>query len=213
MKILEWKTLRAAGLAAAIALAGAGALRAQEDGGEQKPEDLFKSAREAYDAKKYGAALKDVQALQSAIAKMRAEQLKALMPKAPDGWESDEPTAEVQSAMVLGLGVTVKREYRKGDSSVGAELVSDSPIIASFAAMMTNPMLIQGNPNLSLTTIQGKKALVETNKESRSVKATILLAGNTSMLTLNGSNVERKDVTETVCKQFKLDEMEKALQN
>ena len=56
MKILDWKTLRAAGLAAAIALAGAGALRAQEEGNEQKPEDLFKSAREAYDVGQYAEA-------------------------------------------------------------------------------------------------------------------------------------------------------------
>jgi len=215
MRFVSDRSLRSLSLAVMLALAGAGVLRAQEEGSssDATPESLIKAVKEAVDAKKYGAALKDAQQLQSALAKLRVEQLKALMPGAPADWTAEPATDEPQTAMFAGLGVTVKREYRKGDAEVNATLLSDSPMVAGVAAMMTNPMLLQGNANMSTVTIQGRKCVLEHDKESKSIKLSVLLNGNTALLTFEGNGVERKDVTETLCKAFDFAAIEKALQN
>ena len=215
MRVMSGRSLRFLFLAVLLAFAGTGVLRAQEEGSssDATPESLIKSVKEAVDAKKYGAALKDAQQLQSALAKLRVEQLNALMPAAPADWTAEPATGETQTAMFAGLGVSVKREYRKGDAGVNATLLSDSPMVAGIAAMMTNPMLLQGSPNMSTVTIQGRKCLLEHDKEGKSVKLSVLLNGNTSLLTFEGNGVERKDVTETLCKAFDFAAIEKALQN
>jgi len=215
MRFTSWKSVRTVSLAVMLAVAGAGALRAQEEGSssDATPESLIKTLKEAVDAKRYGAALKDAQQLQSALAKLRVEQLKSLMPDAPAEWTADETSGEAQTAMFMGLGGSVKREYRKGEAGVSASLASDSPLVAGTVALMSNPMLMQGNPNISTVTIQGKKCILEHNKEQKTVKLSILLNNNTSLLTLDGNGVERKDVTETLCKKFSFAEIEKALQN
>lgn len=209
------KSIRSVSLAVMLAVAGAGALRAQEEGSssDATPEGLIGSVKEALDAKRYGAALKDAQALQAALAKLRVEQLKGLLSDAPAEWTAEATQGEAQTAMFMGLGVSVKRRYRKGDANVMATLVSDSPMVAGIAAMMTNPMLLQGNPHMSTVTIQGRKCLLEIKAESKVVKLNVLFNNNTALLTLDGKGVERKDVTETLCKQFSFAEIEKALQN
>jgi len=74
-------------------------------------------------------------------------------------------------------------------------------------------MLLQGNANMSTVTIQGRKCVLEHDKESKSIKLSVLLNGNTALLTFEGNGVERKDVTETLCKAFDFAAIEKALQN
>ena len=215
MRFMSGTSLRSLSIAVVLVLAGTGVLRAQEEGSssDATPESLLKSVTEAVAAKKYGAALNDAQQLQAALAKLRVAQLNALMPGAPADWTAEPATGEAQTAMFAGLGVSVKREYRKGDAGVSATLLSDSPMVAGIAAMMANPMLLQGNPNMSTVTIQGRKCLLEHDKEAKSVKLNVLLNANTALLTFEGNGVERQDVTETLCKAFDFAAIEKALQN
>ncbi len=213
------------GFAAAVALGGgARLLLAQEESTEIKPEDLFASAKAAFDEKKYGRALADLHLLVGAVQKLRIEQIKAVLPAAPAGWKAEDPTGESAGGMFVMVGLTVKREYRKpapggegGDESgdggprVSLEVVSDSPMVGMIAPMLSNPAMLQGQEGMSVLNLKGRKALLEWHKESKSGSLKVLLAGNTTLLTLEGREIQKADLSDVFAKALDVEKIEKVL--
>lgn len=216
------RTLAVLGIAAAAALAGgAGILAAQEESTEIKPEDLFASSRASYDAKKYGKALADLHLLVGTVSKLRIEQIKAVLPAAPAGWKAEDPTGDAAGGgMFVMAGLTVKREYGKpaagGDESgsapqVSLEVVSDSPLIGMIAPMLSNPAMLQGQEGMSIINLRGRKALLEWHKDSRSGSLKVLFAGNTTLVTFEGREVQKSDLSEVFGKALDVEKVEKVL--
>jgi hypothetical protein len=201
-----------AATAAAIALVVGGAALVAQD---LNPEDLFQSAKSAYDAKKYGKALSELQLLVGEISKLRVEQLKAVLPAAPAGWTAGEPSGESAGGMiVMGAGITVKRSYTKDQKSVSLELVSDSPMVGMFAPLLSNPALLQGDSNTSVVSLKGgRRAILEYHAASKQGSVKILLRNNTTLLTLEGNQVEKSDLLDAFAKGMDIDAIEKALQD
>jgi hypothetical protein len=208
------RKVAAFGLALTLGLAGT-ALIAQEEGGEDSglnPADLFKSAKEAYDGKKYGKALQELNLLVGAVGKMRVKQLKAALPDAPAGWTAEDAKGEGYAPGFIATGISVKRRYTKGENTnVELELVSDSPMVGMIAPMLTNPAFFQGQENTQLVTYKGKRAILEFNKESKSGSIKMLLSNNSTLLTLTGNEVAKADL-EAFGKGIDYDKLEKALQ-
>lgn len=210
------RTLWTAGLVGALALGGGAALVvAQDDTGattDVNPDELLASAKAAIAEKKFGKALQDLNLLTSTIAKMRIEELKKALPDKVGDWTGEEATGE-NAAMLMGAGMTVKRRYTKGESSMQVELTADSPMVGMMAPLLTNPALMQGQEGQAVVTIKGRRALLEFRKGEKHGKLTILLNGNTSLLVFQGDNVQKGDLTDTFGKGIDLDKVEKALQN
>lgn len=222
---LSSRSFAVLGLAAAVALGGGTRfLLAQEESTEIKPEDLFASSRAAFDKKQYGKALADLHLLVGAVSKLRIEQIKAVLPAAPAGWKAEDPTGESAGGIFVMAGLTVKREYSKGapageggDESgeggprVSLEVVSDSPMIGMIAPMLSNPAMLQGQEGVSVLNLKGRRALLEWRKESKSGSLKVLLAGNTTLLTLEGRDVQKADLSDVFGKALDVEKLEKVL--
>ncbi len=193
----------------------AGAVAADDDEGP-KPDDLFASAKAAYGEKKYGKALADLNQLSAAVAKLRVDQLKAALPGAPSGWTAEEATGDATGAAIFLAGTSVKRGYSKGEGEaagrVDLELLADSPMAAAIGAMITNPMLVQGQEGKSIVTIKNRKGLVEWMKGEKSGKLTLPLNSSTSIVTLSGSGLEKTEFMDAFAKAFDWEKLEKAIQ-
>jgi hypothetical protein len=209
------------GLAAALVL-GTGAALFAQDSTEIKPEDLFASAKAAYGEKKYGKTLADLQLLVGAVSKLRIEQLKPLLPAAPEGWKAEDASGEsIGGGMMFGAGLTLKRDYRKaaaagaedsGDSAhTSVELMVNSPLVGMIAPMLSNPSMLQGQEGMSVINVKGKKSLLEWHRDSKSGNLKILLGDNTTLLTIQGEGIQKADLSDIFAKAVDVEKLEKAL--
>jgi hypothetical protein len=70
----------------------------------------------------------------------------ALIPAAPAGWtledSTDDGVGSALAAQMLGGGLMVERSYTRGDDSIKATLIVDSPMIQALAATVNNPAMM-----------------------------------------------------------------------
>ncbi|RTZ75443.1 MAG: hypothetical protein DSZ02_03365 [Gammaproteobacteria bacterium] len=93
---------------------------------------------------------------------------------------------------MMGMGgTTISRSYYRedGEARVEIQIVADSPMIQMFAMMMTNPMMMQGDPSTKVFRHNGKRGLMKHEKNSREWEATLLLGNGRIMVQVNGSNL------------------------
>ena len=145
----------------------------------------------AYKAGEYKQAITE---LNFAIAEIQSridEAAKQVLPDPLPGWKAEE--AEAQSMAMMGMGgTTISRSYYRedGEARVEIQIVADSPMIQMFAMMMTNPMMMQGDPSTKVFRHNGKRGLMKHEKNSREWEATLLLGNGRIMVQVNGSNLE-----------------------
>ncbi len=144
----------------------------------------------AYKAGEYKQAITE---LNFAIAEIQSridEAAKQVLPDPLPGWKAEE--AEAQSMAMMGMGgTTISRSYYRedGEARVEIQIVADSPMIQMFAMMMTNPMMMQGDPSTKVFRHNGKRGLMKHEKNSREWEATLLLGNGRIMVQVNGSNL------------------------
>ncbi|RTZ72538.1 MAG: hypothetical protein DSZ00_08135 [Gammaproteobacteria bacterium] len=144
----------------------------------------------AYKAGEYKQAITE---LNFAIAEIQSridEVAKQVLPDPLPGWKAEE--AEAQSMAMMGMGgTTISRSYYRedGEARVEIQIVADSPMIQMFAMMMTNPMMMQGDPSTKVFRHNGKRGLMKHEKNSREWEATLLLGNGRIMVQVNGSNL------------------------
>ncbi len=126
------------------------------------------------------------------VRQKKSERMKDLLPEPLAGWQGKPASAQTLGAAVFGGGVTVSRDYTKGDSSVSIEIVSDSPVLQSVMMMLNNPMFA-GAAGGTLTTIKGQRAIVKYDPATRSGDINIVVAGR-FMVTVKGSRVDKESL-------------------
>ena len=144
----------------------------------------------AYKAGEYKQAITELNFAIAEILSRMDEAAKQVLPDPLPGWKAEE--AEAQSMAMMGMGgTTISRSYYRedGDARVEIQIVADSPMIQMFAMMMTNPMMMQGDPSTRVFRHNGKRGLMKHEKNSREWEATLLLGNGRIMVQVNGSNL------------------------
>jgi len=124
------------------------------------------------------------------VRQKKSERMKDLLPEPLAGWEGKPANAQTLGTAVFGGGVTVSREYKKGDAKVFIEIVSDSPVLQSVMMMLNNPMFA-GASGGNLKTIKGQRAIIKYDNGKRSGDVNIVVAGR-FMVTLKGTRVDQQ---------------------
>ena len=124
------------------------------------------------------------------VRQKKSERMKGLLPEPLAGWHGKPADAQALGTAVFGGGVTVSREYTKGDSSVSIEIVSDSPVLQSVLMMINNPMFA-GASGGTLKTIKGQRAIIKYDEGARGGDINIVVAGR-FMVTVKGTRVDQK---------------------
>lgn len=121
----------------------------QQRAAQKKPPtfpEAIELATKALEGEQFGSA---ISALQGAIRDLQKKQRVAVlagMPK-PEGFEIQDQqvddAAEELSAGIAAVGMTVHRNYRKGDDkSLSVEVTANSPMLQMMAMLFSNPALI-----------------------------------------------------------------------
>lgn len=152
----------------------------------------IKEATKQYEAGDYTGAASNLDYAAQLIRQQKSERMKALLPAPLAGWEGKEASAQALGAAILGGGVTVSRDYRKGAASLSVEIVSDSPVLQSVLMMVNNPMFA-GAGGGKLETVKGQRAILKFDNSKKSGELYIVVASR-FVVTIKGRQVAREDL-------------------
>lgn len=113
------------------------------------------------------------------IASKNAENLKTLLPAPLAGWSAEDGEAQAAGMAMFGGGLQASRVYTKGDQTVEMSFIGDSPLLAQFIPMLSNPALAgaMGKP----LRVGTQMALEDKNGEIKMVVA------NRFLVTISGT--------------------------
>jgi hypothetical protein len=174
----------------------AGCLPMQVVAAEDK-DDVLTTIGEAvkqYKSGDYAGAVSNLDYAAQLVRQKKSERMKDLLPEPLAGWQANPASAQTLGTAVFGGGVTVSRDYKKGDAAVSIEIVSDSPVLQSVMMMLNNPMFA-GASGGSLKTIQGQRAIVKYDDKGRDGEINIVVAGR-FMVTVKGNHVDLNTLVE-----------------
>lgn len=152
----------------------------------------IKEATKQYEAGDYTGAASNLDYAAQLIRQQKSERMKALLPAPLAGWEGKEASAQALGAAILGGGVTVSRDYKKGAASLSVEIVSDSPVLQSVLMMVNNPMFA-GAGGGKLETVKGQRAIIKFDNSKKSGELYIVVASR-FVVTIKGRQVAREDL-------------------
>lgn len=103
-------------------------------------EDTIEAALEAYRAGDVALAKEELDYAAQLLAQLKAEGLAAFLPEAMEGWTRE--MQDSQSAAMFGGGLFAGADYRMGGETVSIQLIAESPMLMSMAAIFANPALM-----------------------------------------------------------------------
>ena len=130
-------------------------------------EDSIQEGLELYKEGEFKDAVESLNYAVQLIQQKKGESLEGLLPPPLEGWEAEEAESQAAGAAMFGGGVSAERRYTKGQASVTVQIVTDSPLMQSMMAMISNPMFASSG-GARLERIKRQKAMVEYDKENRS---------------------------------------------
>ncbi len=158
-------------------------------------DNVLSTIREAtrqYEAGDYTAAASNLDYAAQLVRQQKSERMKALLPEPLSGWEGKEANAQALGAAILGGGVTVSRDYKRGTSSLSVEIVSDSPVLQSVLMMVNNPVFA-GAGGGKLETLKGQRAILKFDSGKKSGDLYVVVDGR-FVITIKGRQVAREDL-------------------
>jgi hypothetical protein len=122
------------GLAIALCIPAVSSARADD------VTDQINEALKAYQNHDTQTAIAALDAATNLLRQSRADALKKLLPAPPPGWTADAAQSTAVSVAMLGGGVTASRAYHNGDQRVEVQIVADSPMLQTVAALFSSPL-------------------------------------------------------------------------
>lgn len=166
-------------------------------GAAEGTDDVLTTIDEAvkqYRVGDYAGAASNLDYASQLVRQKKSERMKELLPGPLTGWQAKPASAQTLGTAVFGGGVTVSRDYTRGESTVAMEIVSDSPVLQSVMMMLNNPMFA-GAAGGSLMMIKGQRAIIKYDDKTRNGEVNIVVA-NRFMVTAKGTRVEKKTLIE-----------------
>ncbi|MDD2463635.1 MAG: hypothetical protein PHI97_06525 [Desulfobulbus sp.] len=152
----------------------------------------IREATRQYEAGDYTGAASNLDYAAQLVRQQKSEHMKSLLPAPLNGWEGKEANAQALGAAILGGGVTVSRDYKRGASSISVEIVSDSPVLQSVLMMINNPMFA-GAGGGKLETLKGQRAIIKFDSGKKSGEMYVVVDSR-FVVTIKGRQVTREDL-------------------
>ena len=126
--------------------------------------DQINEALKAYQNHDTQTAIAALDAASNLMRQTRADGLKKLLPPAPPGWTADAAESTAVSVAMLGGGITASRAYHNGDQRVEVQIVADSPMLQTVAALIGSPLGAFGG--MKTVVIGGRRMTYSDNDRS-----------------------------------------------
>lgn len=158
-------------------------------------DNVLSTIREAtrqYESGDYTGAASNLDYAAQLVRQQKSERMKSLLPEPLSGWEGREANAQALGAAILGGGITVSRDYKRGTSSLSVEIVSDSPVLQSVLMMVNNPVFA-GAGGGKLENLKGQRAILKFDSGKKSGELYVVVDGR-FVVTIKGRQVTREDL-------------------
>ncbi len=158
-------------------------------------DNVLSTIREAtrqYEAGDYTGAASNLDYAAQLVRQQKSERMKARLPEPLSGWEGKEANAQALGAAILGGGITVSRDYKRGPSNLSVEIVSDSPVLQSVLMMVNNPVFA-GAGGGKLENLKGQRAILKFDSGKKSGELYVVVDGR-FVITIKGRQVAREDL-------------------
>lgn len=128
--------------------------------------DQLERGLKLYREGKVTEALNEVEFATVQMRQKKAESFAQVFPPAPAGFQAEKVESQAAGQALFGGGVSASRVYRKGETEVKVEIMSDSPLIQPLAMVLTNPALAQGQGQ-KLIRAGDQRAVVQHNGDDQ----------------------------------------------
>lgn len=105
-------------------------------------EDALNAALDAYRAGDFDVAKEEADFAATLLGQKKAAGLGDYLPAAFDGWTREDGEAQAMGAAMFGGGLSASATYRRGGDTVEAQILADSPMIATMGAMLGAPAMM-----------------------------------------------------------------------
>lgn len=154
--------------------------------------DSIQEATEAYENGDIAGAVEGLNYAVQLLQQMKGDSLAQLLPEPLDGWTAEDAESASVGAAMFGGGLTAQREYRKDNSQVEIQIVTDSPMLQGMMAMFTNPMFAASSGG-KMTKINKQKAIVKYDNDRQEGEVQIMVK-NRYMVTVSGNKVSQDEL-------------------
>ena len=152
----------------------------------------IQEALKQYEKGDYTSAASNLNYASQLVMQKKSEQMKNLLPEAPPGWTAEAAKSQAVGSEVLGGGVTISRNYSRGEASVHLEVIADSPMMQSVLMMTRNSVFASAGGG-KLETVKGNKAVVRYDEDEQKGEIYVV-AGERFVVIIKGRGVKREDL-------------------
>lgn len=172
--------------------------------------DQLDRVRTEYDAGELRKAVQTIQAAVAGIHEKINQELLQLLPEPQEGWEADEPQVRSAGMMTTITGTNLSRRYFRADGAeIKIGITADSPLMPMMSMTLSNPMLIQMNPDTEFYTYAGQQGAIKHRKDSDKWEISLLVADKV-LIKVDGSGLKHKESLETYLKALDFDTVRQA---
>lgn len=128
------------------------------------------------------------------IRQKRSGNLEDFLPEPLTGWSAKDVESQAAGAAYLGGMISAKRSYRKEQSSITIEIITDSPMIQSMVMMLSNPAYATADGG-RLAKIERQKAVIKYKPSNKSGEINIVVAKK-YLVNVKGLNINEADLVD-----------------
>jgi hypothetical protein len=156
--------------------------------------DSIEEAMEYYKENNYVEAANSLDYASQLIRQKRSGNLEALLPEPLAGWSGEDVKSQAAGPGYLGGMISAKRKYKKDNSSVTIEIITDSPALQSMVMLFSNPAYASADGG-KLTKIKRQKAIIKYNPSQKNGEINIVVAKQ-YLVSLKGRNINENDLVD-----------------
>ena len=155
-------------------------------------EDSVKEGLEYYKDGDYSSAAGSLEYAAQLIRQKKGGQLEVFLPKPLPGWTAEEASSQAMGAAMFGGGVTAERKFKKDNSRITVQIVTDSPMMQGMMMLFTNPAFAAADGG-KLEKIKGQKAIVKYTPTTKKGDIKIMVV-NRFLVSIEGNDISKEDL-------------------
>jgi len=155
-------------------------------------EDSVKEALEYYKDGDYSNAAGSLEYAAQLIRQKKGGQLEVFLPKPLPGWTAEDASSQAMGAAMFGGGVTAERNFKKDNSRIKVQIMTDSPMMQGMMVLFTNPAFATADGG-KMEKIKRQKAIVKYTPGTKKGDIKIMVV-NRFLVSIEGKNVSKEDL-------------------
>ena len=156
--------------------------------------DSINEAMEYYKENNYVEAANSLDYASQLIRQKRSGNLETLLPEPLAGWSAEDVKSQAAGPGYLGGMISAKRKYKKDNSSVTIEIITDSPALQSMVMLFSNPAYASADGG-KLTKIKRQKAIIKYHSSNKNGEINIVVSKK-YLVSVKGQDISQNDLTD-----------------